>query len=44
MKIRKKLVRIEKVLPARAVPRAAEDAMHLADDVRSGILAGFRLV
>ena len=44
MKIKKKLVRIGKVLPPRAVPRAMEDAMSLADDVRSGILAGFRLV
>ena len=32
-KIKKKLVKIGKALPPRALPRAAEDAMSLADDV-----------
>ena len=44
MKIKKKLVKIGKVLPPRALPRAAEDAMNLADDVRGANLQGFRIV
>ena len=43
-KIKKKLVKIGKVLPPRALPRAAEDAMNLADDVRGANLQGFRIL
>ena len=43
-KIKKKMIRVGKDIPSRSVNRAVEEAINLAEDCRSAVLNGFRIV